>query len=46
MTNTIETRRFDSPDDVLDMKEHGSINIVRMRSGSTGMHAILEPGWT
>ncbi len=46
MTNTIETRRFETPDDALDMKEHGGINIVRMRGGATGMHAIFEPGWT
>ncbi|SFG93535.1 hypothetical protein SAMN04488020_10537 [Palleronia marisminoris] len=42
----IETRRFDTPDDVLDMKEHGGISIVRMSDGSTGMLAIFEPGWT
>ncbi|MGR3591615.1 MAG: cupin domain-containing protein [Limimaricola soesokkakensis] len=46
MTNTIEIRRFETPDDALDMKEHGGINIVRMRGGATGMHAIFEPGWT
>ncbi len=46
MTNAIETRRFESPDEVLDMKEHGGIEIVRMRGGTTGMHAIFEPGWT
>lgn len=42
----IETRRFDSPDDFLDMKERGGISIVRMNGGSTGMHAVFEPGWT
>lgn len=42
----IETRRFDDPDQLLDMKEHGGISIVNMSDGSTGMHAIFEPGWT
>ena len=44
MINTMETRRFESPDETLDMKEHCGINIVRMRGGTTGMHAIFEPG--
>lgn len=42
----IETRRFESPDERLDMKHHGGISIVRMGGGITGMHAIFEPGWT
>jgi hypothetical protein len=42
----IETRRFDEPDQILDMKERGGISILRMADGSTGMHAIFEPGWT
>lgn len=42
----IEIRRFESPDQLLDMKERGGISIVRMRDGSAGMHAIFEPGWT
>jgi hypothetical protein len=46
MQSTIETRRFDSPDDRLDMKEAGGISIVRLRDGTAGMHAIFEPGWT
>lgn len=46
MTQAIETRRFEAPDDVLDMKDSGGIEIVRMRDGTTGMHAIFEPGWT
>lgn len=45
-TNTIETRRFETPDERLDMKERGGISIVRMADGSMGMHAIFEPGWT
>jgi hypothetical protein len=44
--NTIETRRFETPDQFLDMKERGGISIVRMGDGSAGMHAIFEPGWT
>jgi len=46
MTNTIETRRFEKPDDRLDMKERGGIDIVRTGQGSTGMFAVFEPGWT
>lgn len=44
--NAIETRRFETPDQRLDMKERGGISIVRMGDGSAGMHAIFEPGWT
>ena len=42
----IETRRFDKPDDLLDMEECGGIAIVKMETGATGMHAVFEPGWT
>lgn len=42
----IEIRRFESPDQLLDMKERGGISIVKMADGSAGMHAIFEPGWT
>ncbi len=42
----IEKRRFESPDQRLDMKERGGISIVKMADGSSGMHAIFEPGWT
>lgn len=42
----IELRRFETPDQRLDMKERGGISIVQMADGSTGMHAIFEPGWT
>ncbi len=45
-TNAIETRRFETPDQRLDMKERGGISIVKMADGSMGMHAIFEPGWT
>lgn len=43
---TIEVRRFDQPDDAIDMKEAGGISIVKLADGTTGMHAIFEPGWT
>ena len=46
MQSAIETRRFDTPDDRLDMKEAGGISIIKMSNGTTGMHAIFEPGWT
>lgn len=46
MTNAIETRRFEDPDQLLDMKEHGGISIVKMADGSAGMRAVFEPGWT
>jgi hypothetical protein len=46
MDTAIETRRFEKPDDLLDMKDSGGIAIIRMASGTTGMHAVFEPGWT
>lgn len=45
-TDEIETRRFDKPDQRLDMKERGGISIIKMVDGSVGMHAVFEPGWT
>jgi truncated hemoglobin YjbI len=45
-TDGVETRRFEQPDQALDMKERGGIHIVRTAAGSTGMYAIFEPGWT
>lgn len=44
--NAIEKRRFETPDQRLDMKDRGGISIVKMADGSAGMHAIFEPGWT
>jgi hypothetical protein len=41
----IETRRFEHPDDTLDFGSRGRIGIVKLRDGTVGMHAILEPGW-
>jgi hypothetical protein len=46
MTTGIETRRFEKPDTLLDMKEYGGISIIKMDTGTTGMHAVFEPGWT
>lgn len=46
MTTAIETRRFDTPDEALDMKEAGGISIIKMGTGTTGMFAAFEPGWT
>lgn len=46
MPNAIEIRRFQNPDDMLDMKEAGGISIIKMNDGTTGMRAIFEPGWT
>jgi hypothetical protein len=47
MRGSIEVRRFESPDDALDMKDAGGIKIIGMAStGATGMHAVFEPGWT
>ena len=41
----IEVRRFEAPDQRLDMKERGGISIVQMADGTSGMHAIFEKGW-
>lgn len=46
MDAAIEVRRFDTPDDAIDMKAAGGISIIKMGDGTTGMHAIFEPGWT
>lgn len=46
MDSGIEIRRFENPDETLDMKAKGGIDIVRMEAGTTGMHAVFEPGWT
>lgn len=46
MDTAIEIRRFESSDEALDMKARGGINIVKMKDGTTGMHAVFEPGWT
>ena len=44
--HAIETRRFETPDQRLDMKERGGISVVKMIDGSLGMYAVFEPGWT
>lgn len=46
MNAAIETRRFDQPDEKLDMKEAGGISIIKMGDGTTAMHAVFQPGWT
>lgn len=46
MATAIQVRCFDSPDEKLDMKSAGAIDIIRMADGTTGMYAIFEPGWT
>ena len=46
MITQLECRTFDRPDDQLDFRHHGRIDIVKMADGSTGMHALLKPGWT
>lgn len=45
MTAAIEMRRFETPDQLLDMNEYGRISIIKMADGTAGMHAIFEPGW-
>jgi quercetin dioxygenase-like cupin family protein len=44
-STAIQTRRFEQPDDQLDFASHGRIEIVKLRDGTAGMHAVLEPGW-
>ncbi len=46
MTSAIEIRRFETPDQLLDMQHRGCISIVKMADGTAGMHAVFEPGWT
>lgn len=46
MNEAIEVRHFDQPDEQLDMKERGGIDIIKLGGGTTGMRAVFEPGWT
>ena len=46
MTAAIEIRRFEQPDEKLDMADAGAISVVRMADGTAGMRAVFEPGWT
>ncbi len=46
MTSAIEIKRFEQPDQLLDMKESGNIAIIKMADGTAGMLATFEPGWT
>jgi hypothetical protein len=45
MDAQIECRDFQKPDDSLDFKTHGRIDVIKMRDGAAGMHAVLRPGW-
>lgn len=44
-TTQIECRNFRQPDDRLDFKGHGRIDILKLRDGVTAMHAVFAPGW-
>lgn len=46
MAQAIETRRFAAPDEIIDMQDAGGISVVRMGTGTSGMHAVFKPGWT
>ena len=46
MHEVIEVKRFENPDQLLDMMPRGRISIIQMGDGTAGMHAIFEPGWT
>ncbi len=46
MASAIEIKRFEKPDQLLDMKESGTIAIIKMADGTAGMLATFEPGWT
>lgn len=46
MGSSIEVRRFETPDERLDMKAAGGISIIKMQDGSAGMQAVFEPGWS
>ncbi len=45
MSSAIEVRRFETPDQKIDMKEAGGISVVATQHGSLGMRAVFEPGW-
>ncbi|HET9867325.1 MAG TPA: hypothetical protein VFQ06_08545 [Nitrospira sp.] len=47
MASAIQVRRFDSPDDKLDMKDAGGIDIVRLADGTAGsmlFSSLAGPG--
>lgn len=46
MNLQIDRRTFTNPDDQLDFKNHGQIDIIKMQDGTAGIHAVLKPGWT
>lgn len=46
MNSSIEVRRFENPDDCIDMKAAGGISIIKLQDGTAGMRAVFEPGWS
>ena len=44
MAGSIEIRRFDTPDQLIDMRERGGISIIKMADGTAAMHAIFRTG--
>lgn len=45
MEPRVEVRNFRKPDDRLDFRDHGSIDILKLSDGTFGMLATLKPGW-
>lgn len=45
-SHDIEQRSFRQADQCLDFRDHGRIDILKMHDGTTGVRAVLEPGWT
>ncbi len=46
MDLAIEKRGFDRPDTKLDFDIFGRVDIIKLNDGTTGMHALLQPGWS
>jgi hypothetical protein len=46
VSSQIACRNFARPDQRLDFKDHGFIDVLQMPGGTAGMHAVLKPGWT
>jgi hypothetical protein len=42
MDAAIQVRRFDQPDDCLDMKDAGAIKVLKMADGTTGMACCVR----
>jgi hypothetical protein len=45
MQTQVETKDFKIPDDQLNFKTHGQIDVIKLSDGTVGMLARLEPGW-